>query len=299
MPSAAAVLRRALIGWGLGHVALGDRRGWLLLAVHLLALGALLLVGATLIEGSRWIVLLPALLLIVAAWVAQAVHAHQRALDLGAAPGGELQIALLLPLIVAGVTLFWLVGGHHASPTATLQQYVAAWRSERPAVAAALFAEPLEEAALAAAWQRHEEYVTQRVAEAAAAFGSFSGLDPRQPFNGLRFVELVEERTANSAVFAIEITRRERIETTLFGILPTATQQTVVVERIGTVRVAAHDAPPPSWLRSGNLLPSRVWFVEDVQLPVGVPLAGPDRTRFARLNAADVCTVLDNVIVML
>jgi hypothetical protein len=237
-------------------------------------MAALLLVGPALIQGSRWMVLFPALLLIVLAWVGQAIHAHQRAVQLGGTRGGELQIAWLLPLIVVAVTAFWLVGGQHASPAATLQQYVAAWRADRPATATRLFRERVSQDRLDGAWEQHERYLAGRVAQAAATFGSFSGLDASQPFNGLRFVEVAEERTQDVAVFAIEITRRQRIETTLFGILPTATQETVVVERVGLVRVGAHETPPPPWLPSGELLPSRMWLLEDVELPVGQPLPG-------------------------
>jgi hypothetical protein len=272
VPSAASVLRSSLLFWGGGHIRVGDRRGWLLLAAQVMAVAALFLVAPALIQGSRWIVLFPALLLIIVVWVAQAIHAHQQALAVGSAPGGELQIVWLLPLIALAVTAFWLVGGQHASPAATLQQYVAAWRTDRPATAARLFGESVDEAALAAAWLRHEQHLSRRVAAAATSFGSFSGLDARQPFNGLRFVEIAEGRTDDVAVFAIEITRRERIETTLFGLLPTATQQTVVVERIGLVRVRAHREAPPPWLPAPELLPSRIWLVDEVELPVGEPL---------------------------
>lgn len=272
MPSAGSVLRSSLLVWGIGHLRLGDRRGWLLAAAQVLALLALVLVGPALIQGSRWIVLFPALLLIIVAWMAQAIHAHQQALRLGAAPGGEMQIAWLLPLIVIAVTAFWLVGGQRASPAATLQQYVAAWRTHRPATAARLFRESVGDELLAAAWQRHDSHLGQRVAEAARTFGPFSGLSPGQPFDGLRFVEITERRTEDGAVFAIEITRRERIETTLFGLLPTATQQTVVIERIGLIHVRAQQEMPPPWLPSPELLPSRIWLVDEIELPVGQPL---------------------------
>lgn len=225
------------------------------------SIAALAIAGPPLIEGSRWIVLLPALLLIVMLWVAQAVHAHQRAVELGSAPGGELQIAWLLPLIVVVLTAFWLVGGQRASPTATLQQYVAAWHADRPAFAASLFRRPMAAEELAATWTAQERYLVERVAAAETSFGAFSGLDAARPFDGLRFVELADQRTSGSAAFAIEITRRERIETTLFGLLPTATQQTVLVERLGLVRVSGQPSAADSWL------PSRMWLIEEVEVP--------------------------------
>jgi len=263
VPSAASTLRRALFIWGLGHLALGDRRGWLLMGLQVAGILALVVVGPSIIQGSRWILLLPAVLLIVLLWVAQAVHAHQKAVELGGAPGGELQIAWLLPLVVVALTAFWLVGGQRASPTATLQQYVAAWRADRPAFAAGLFRRPLAANELAAAWETQERYLVERVTAAEVSFGAFSGLNPARPFEGLRFVELEDQRTSGSAAFAIEITRRERIETTLFGLLPTATQSTVLVERLGLVTVSGQPSAADPWLSS------RMWLIEEVEVPVG------------------------------
>jgi hypothetical protein len=261
VPAAATILRRARFIWGLGHLALGDRRGWLLLGLQVASISALAVAGPPLIEGSRWILLLPALLLIVMLWVAQAIHAHQKSVELGGAPGGELQIAWLLPLIVVALTAFWLVGGQRASPTATLQQYVAAWHADRAEFAASLFHQPMPAEELAATWDRHEQHLVERVTAAEVSFGAFSGLDPARPFDGLRFVELADQRSATGAAFAIEITRRERIETTLFGLLPTATQQTVLVERLGVVRVIGVPSAADSWL------PARRWLIEAVEVP--------------------------------
>ena len=267
------VLRRALFVWGLGHLALGDRRGWVLLALQIVLVGGFIALAGALIHGSRWILLLPLLLLLIAAWIAQAVHAHQAATRLGSAPGGELHVFWLLPAVVAAVTLFWLVGGPHSSPEAALREYVESWRWSRPGAAAVLFREPLGTDTLVGAWAEYDRHLGQRVSEAAATFGPSSGLDPERPFNALQFVEVQDQRTADSAVFAIQITRRQRIETTLFGLLPTATQQTVVVETVGHVEVQAHAAADPSWLPAGPL-ESRVWLIESVEMPSGRRLGG-------------------------
>ena len=216
--------------------------------------------------------LFPGLLAIIAIWVAQALHAHQLAIERGAAPGGEMQLAWLLPLIVAVVTAFWLIGGQQASPTAVLHQYVAAWRGDRPEGAGKLFYEQVPGAEMTAAWSAHEAHLEAEVSEAARAFGPFSGLDPTQPHNGLRFTELTAQRTSDRAVFAIEITRRQRIETMLFGLLPTATQQTVVVERIGLIHVRAYPALPPAWFPAQGIS-SRLWLIERLELPLGQPVS--------------------------
>src|SRR5829696_7152173 len=100
LPSGASVLRRGLFIWGLGHVSIGDRRGWLLMLIQPLVVLGLLIVGAQLIDGTRWVIVFPPLAATLAFWVAQAVHAYRRAVELGAQPGGELQPALFLPVAV-------------------------------------------------------------------------------------------------------------------------------------------------------------------------------------------------------
>lgn len=267
LPSASTVLRRALVIWGLGHLSLGDRRGWLLLALQPLAIAGLAAIALLLMDSTRWIVVFPCLAVLLALWLGQAIHAHQRALRLGAAPGGELQIAWTLPVILAVVTGFWLLGGDRGSPAATLQEYVAAWHTGRVEQASLLFAEPPPPAVLAQAWQQQQDYLHRRVGEAAAMYGASSGIDPLNPFAGLRYVELEQDRSAQSVMVAVDIVRRQRVETLLFGLLPTATQETVLVERAGLIRLRAVDVAWPHWLPSGDP-PPRVWRVEQVTFPV-------------------------------
>src|SRR6188474_346312 len=130
LPSGASVLRRGLLIWGLGHIAIGDRRGWLLMALQPLVIVGLLMVAVQLIDGTRWV---------LAFRVAQAIHAYRKAVELGAKPGGELQAALFLPVAVGVLTLFWLIGGRHGSPTATLEAYAVAFLTGKPEAAAHLY----------------------------------------------------------------------------------------------------------------------------------------------------------------
>jgi hypothetical protein len=95
--------------------------------------------AAVLIEGTRWMVVLPALLLLLAAWFGQALSAYRRAVAMGARPGGELQVVGFLPLAVTAVTIFWLVGGSLGAPATTLGRYVSAWENNRSDQAAELF----------------------------------------------------------------------------------------------------------------------------------------------------------------
>jgi hypothetical protein len=246
------VLRRALLVWGLGHVALGDRRGWLLLVLQPLSIAGVVVLAAALLDSTRWILVFPALALLIVVWLGQAIHAHQRAIAAGAAGGGELQITFALPVILVAMSAFWLFGGDYGSPAATLQAYVSAWHAERVGEASDLFVEPPTEANLLAMWLAHSSHVHQRVAETAAVHGPMSGLDPNDPFAGLRFVEVDEQTTADTTVVAIDIVRRQRVETTLFGLIPTATQETVLVERAGLVHLRALPASLPEWLPAGG-----------------------------------------------
>ena len=251
--------------WGAGHVALGERAGWLLMAAQPLAIVTLVALAALLLEGSRWIILFPALALLVAVWLGQAMHAHRLAIRRGAAAGGEYQVALALPVVIVLLSGFWLVGGGRATPAATVQHYVAAWQADRPDAAIALFAEAPASEQLAADWQAQRAHVARLVAEAAARYGSLSGLDPAQPFNSLRFEPSQVRPGTQQAEIVVDVVRRRRVETSLFGMVPTATQETVLVERIGRLLLRAQPGPVPAWLPlAAN--PGQVWLIERVEL---------------------------------
>lgn len=215
LPGAASVLRRALLLWGSGHIALGDRRGWLLLALQPLAICAVALVALALIDGTRWLAVFVPVVVLLGVWLGQAIHAHRRAIALGAAPGGELQIAAFLPLALTALTLFWLVGGRHGSPAATVESYMAAWLDGRAEIAAGLFTAPRGAADVAAAWQTDAQAIAARIADGRAIYGAVSGLDPAQPFDSLR-VSLLDS-SGQSARFVVEIVRAERFETTFLA----------------------------------------------------------------------------------
>jgi hypothetical protein len=269
LPPAAAILRRALVLWGLGHLSLGDRRGLVLLVLQPIAIGSLLVASLSLLDGTHWIAVLPAIALVLAVWIGQAVHAHQRAVTLGAAPGGELQIAWLLPLVVAAVTCFWLLGGHHGSVGATVREYVDAWRSGHAAAATPLFTQSVDADELNAIWLAQARYLEEQIAAAANVYGPASGLDPTAPFAGLRFSQLASPEGADTAVVAVDIVRHQRIETTLFGIIPTASQVTLPVARAGTIQLRAQPAAQPlglGWLPA-PLRTTDVWLIENVALP--------------------------------
>jgi len=128
------VLRLAVIGWGLGDLALG-RRGaaiaWLI--AEAIALAATIVLTVLLVETTWYLVPFVAGALFVVLWAAQAVIAYRRAVsrhgEAPPTPRGSPAAAiawLTIPLLVWG-TGFWLVAGSFGSPDAVLDRFVAAW----------------------------------------------------------------------------------------------------------------------------------------------------------------------------
>lgn len=256
------MLLLAVIGWGLGHVALGMRRGWLLLIGQPLAIALVALIAAAVLDGTRWLVVFPLLIGLFLIWIGQALDAYRRALRAGQTAGGEWSLVALLPVMLLVLTSFWVVGGRHASPSATLQAYTDAWVRDRPDAAAQLFAAPRAPEEMDRLWDAERHMVVERISQARALYGRESGLDPERPFDSLRFREgpTVDGRVAMIG----EIVRSERVETTLLGFIPTASQQTVVVERGMTVWLRLERRPLPDWLDELRL-ESYAWKISTIE----------------------------------
>lgn len=243
---AAGVLRRSLLIWGWGHIALGDRRGWLLLLLQPLAIAGLALLALQLIDGTRWLTLFLPLVALLVFWIGQAVSAHRRALALGATPGGELQLASLLPLVLAVVSAFWLVGGRHGSPAAAVEAYMSAWEADRPDVAVELFGTGGPgQADLAAFWDRERALLAAAIEHGRTTYGPASGLDPARPFNSLRVTQ------TSPTEFTVELVRSESYQTTLLGFIPTAGQRTVVITTLVVISVV-EDADAGGWVQTST-----------------------------------------------
>lgn len=257
------MLTRALLVWGLGHLTLGDRRGWLLLATQPIALAGAAVATAQLVDGARWLVVFPVLGAIVAVWLAQAVHAHRLALERGRAPGGELRVMLFVAMAALILTAFWLVGGRHGSPSATLGAYLEAWRSDRAEAAATLFVVDQSLEQLRVVWSDQALRLRESVARAMALHGSEAGLDPDQPFDSLRFTEIGDQQTPNTATIAVDLVRLQRVESQMLGIVPTASQQTLVISRQMSIRLALVPDIGFDWLPLG-LLRSSSWQIVSV-----------------------------------
>jgi hypothetical protein len=125
-------LRLALVGWGLGDLAMGRRRAaiaWL--AAEVVAI-AILAAATILLADTTWY-LVPYLggVAFLVAWAAKAVATFRRARALqGAAPTAQPRspaatIAwLALPLLLWG-TGFWLIAAERATPAAVLDRFLA------------------------------------------------------------------------------------------------------------------------------------------------------------------------------
>lgn len=135
------VLRLAILGWGLGDLAMGRRlAGTAWLAAETVALGAVAGLLALFADTTWYLVPFLAGMAFLVAWTAQAIAAYRRAQrSRGAfptAPTGSSAAAvawLTVPLLAWG-TGFWLFAAEAATPGAVLNRFVTAWpaAAERP-----------------------------------------------------------------------------------------------------------------------------------------------------------------------
>ncbi len=202
-PDPGRVLRRALIAWGLGHLALGrTTTGWALLAAEIVA--ALLVAWLTIGLAASSLYLVPFLagsaFMVIWAW--QAVDAYRAARRATAAEGADTHVAperseaaaigwLSLPLLVWGAG-FWLIGAQSANPEAVLDRFIRDWSRME----------------LADAWP---ESVTADAELAAASLGA--GADR---FRDVRIRVVGQSGTHATAV--AEANHIERRETRLLGL---------------------------------------------------------------------------------
>lgn len=131
---AGLVLRRALIAWGLGDLALGRPRAavaWLLAEILAALAVAWLTIG--LAETTEYVIPFVAGFVFLVAWTGQAAAAYHRARAAAGATGptpvGSPAAAMAwlgVPLLVWG-TAFWLVGGQSATPAAVLNRFETSW----------------------------------------------------------------------------------------------------------------------------------------------------------------------------
>ena len=278
--AASRALRRALFGWGLGHVLLGDRRGWLLLALEVGWLAALL-AALPLLPTDRWLVIFGLLAGFIAIWTAQAVLAYRTAARRAGGGRGALQVGVVLAAISIAVTAYWTAGGATASPESTLQRYVSAWELGRPDRATALFVEPIAPPALTALWDDDTAVLTAQVAGLAGSHPDWH-LDVLQPYRDLRFEPAAPGEGASpttgpdppsdAAAYAVEVVRLARLPTTFLGFIPSSRTETVVVAVVGSITIVKRPA--------GVTLPAfsdaAVWLIDRVDIDGPAPAPAPE-----------------------
>ena len=304
--SPASVLWRSLVLWGAGHLAMGLRRGWLLLAAEVAFVAVLAVLLLPRAAGTSDDLVFTAVALFFVAWVAQAVDAYRVAAgspghEPGPGPGEErivgpgvgdatggaagkpqieahgraalLLLALVLPATLV-FTAFWMVAGRGATPESALEHYVVAWRAGEPGRASGYLAAPQSPETLDAEWRAQEDRITTRLREIAAGLDTSpeggGGVDADRPFRNLEFViEPLGSDGAGSAsvdagaaTAAINVVRRVQVHETFLGLFPTAGLRTVVIERIGTVRLTLVELPPPLGLGPAD----HAWRVKGVEI---------------------------------
>jgi hypothetical protein len=136
-PDPGRVLRRALVGWGLGHLLLGRTTiGWALLAAEVASVLLVAWLAAGLANSNAYLVPYLTGAAFIVAWAWQAVDAYRSAARRQVvAPVSHPTPAtmqrsaaavigwLSVPLLVWG-TGFWLVAAHDANPAAVLDRFV-------------------------------------------------------------------------------------------------------------------------------------------------------------------------------
>jgi hypothetical protein len=229
------VLRRSLVGWGLGHLILGDARGWLLLGLEIAWLVAFGL-SLALLQTDRWLVAYGLLSGFIVAWVAQAVNAYRKARARSGTNTGAAWLLAVAPFVIALLTGFWLFSGAQASPAATFERYVGAWRHDDADSAVGLFAQPPRASALADRWEVQERLIADRIDALADADPEFR-LDTENPETNLRF-DLhdpgVTGGGAGPVQFDVHVVRQVSVPSTFFGLVPATQTETRIVDTVGS-----------------------------------------------------------------
>jgi len=216
--------------------------------------------------------------LVVAAWMAVAVHAWHRAARrraaLGADPGGGAAGLLwITPFVLAFGSGFWVVAARGADPALALDAYLEDWQAGRAEAALGRFAVPPASARdIEAAWSRQTTALTNALVRIEAAVPD-AETDPARPLEGLRWLD-AGPSPGGGRLFVLEVARREVGHEQLFGLLPTTSQRLVPVERVGMadLRSSAGSAP------AGPLGPVTAWRVVGAEIagePIGQSIVTP------------------------
>lgn len=243
MPDPGRVLRRALLGWGLGHVELGRPGiGWGLLAVELVAIALLAWLTIGLADTSAYLVPFLAGVAFLVAWAWQAIAAYRAARRAPAVdpPGRSAALSigwLSVPLLAWGAG-FWLIGADAASPSTVLDRFVSEWN-----------AGTLDTA----------EWPADVVAEARAASEELD--DSTERLRDLRL--RVEPIDGDAAIAVAEVIHYERRDARFLGVFPGSDLVPVVDRSVLTLDLIARSAELPG----GGDIGAVRWEITDAARP--------------------------------
>ena len=244
-PDPGRVLRRAIIAWGWGHLAIGRiALGRALLGAEAVAVLLVAWLTAGLAASSAYLVPFLGGIAFIGVWGWQAVHAYRAAQAMQPArpPAPERSpataIGWLSPPLLAWGTGFWLIGAHAATPAAALDRFVSAWTAD------ALRADAFQEDVLRAA-----EDAADRL-----------GTGPDR-FRDVRF-SIVDEAEGRATAVG-EAIHYERRATRLFGIFPGSELVPVGDERLLSLQLSA----VPVELPGGGDIGAVRWELVDASAP--------------------------------
>jgi len=240
-----------MLAWGWGQLVTGDRRGWLLLAAQPIAIALLAWTGPTLAGGAGVSVAFLGGAALVAAWAAVPLHAYRRAarrrmlVELAGPDGGAVWLLVFAPIAIVASSLFWGLAGRQADPATVLDRYVADWRSGRVDEAIGRFARsPGSSELVREIWDAQLTALRNELIRIAPRAGPDGGIDPDEPFDGVRWVDAGPTGSGGRLV-AVEVSRRETVHGLVLGLLPVSSQRLVPLERLGTVELAPVAAGAP------------------------------------------------------
>jgi hypothetical protein len=256
-----AVLRRSLLAWGLGDMALGRPAAglaWLAGEIGAIALVAWLTIG---LADTTWYAL-PFLagVAFLAVWAYQAVSAFKRAQSrqgaIGPTPPRSAAAAvawLTIPILVWG-TGYWLLAGAAANPAAVLDRFESAW-PENDAVA-------FHQLGLGAAQVNALDAGLQRVRQLCAA-GSLNpdcGDAPSSLMHDIRFEVDLREETAQAVATVVSFERRS---TTFLWVV--GGTQLVPVPQQRVLQLSLSEVPAA--LPGGITLGASRWEIRSIKAP--------------------------------
>ncbi len=254
---AGLVLRRALLAWGLGDLALGRPRAaaaWLVGELLGALIVAWLVIG--LAETTAYLIPFLAGCAFLVVWTLQAALAYHRARAaagaIGPTPVRSPAAALAwlgVPLLVWG-TAFWLVGGLAATPAAVLDRFETRWPD------------------LASAGVLPDALTTNRATVTTAALGALATLetrcredpdsacdDPGTLLRNLRITVTAQDGDAATAV--AEIVKFERRPSTFLWFIAGTELVPVPQQTVLTLDLRATSVPLPGGIDIG----ARSWRI--------------------------------------